>query len=146
MYKLTDIKMVCDHINFKTDTSYTNAYGYFSFCLTSCNLGILKNRTNYFSNETSICQFSNMASSGLKKMFILTILYTHKSVSVNMFLIICFSFSWWQMFCHIIGWCYPLADVIASLCCGRCETTWADVIAHILSNGRCYCHCLCGRW
>ena len=21
---------------------------------------------------------------------------------------------------------------------------WADVIAHILSKGRCYCHCLCG--
>ena len=41
----------------------------------------------FFSVETSFCQFSNMASSGLKKMFVLTILYTHKSVSVNICLI-----------------------------------------------------------
>ena len=37
-------------------------------------------------------QFSNMASSGLNKMFILTILYKHKSVSVNMCLLIFFFF------------------------------------------------------
>ena len=41
--------------------------------LTSCNLGILKNKTDYFSVETSFCQFSNMASSGLKKMFMFEI-------------------------------------------------------------------------
>ena len=41
------------------------AYGYFSFCLISCNMDILKNRINIFSAETSFCQFSNMASSGL---------------------------------------------------------------------------------
>ena len=42
------------------------AYGYFSFCLFSCNKDILKNRINYFSVETSFCQFLNMASSGLR--------------------------------------------------------------------------------
>ena len=46
-----------------------HAYGYFSFCLISCIKGILKNRTNNFSVETSFCQFSNMASSGLKEIF-----------------------------------------------------------------------------
>ena len=58
--------------------------------LVFCNLVILKNRTKYFSRQTSFCQFSNMASSGLKKIFILTILYTHRSVSVNICLIIFF--------------------------------------------------------
>ena len=37
----------------------------------SCNKVILKNRINYFLVETSFHHFSNMASSGLKKMFIL---------------------------------------------------------------------------
>ena len=65
----------------------------------SCNLGILKNRIDYFSVETSFCQFSNMASSGLRvnnpslnknigKNVYLRILCTHKSVSVNVFLAI----------------------------------------------------------
>ena len=36
-----------------------NAYGCFSFCLTSCNLDFLRNRTHIFSRETSFCQFSN---------------------------------------------------------------------------------------
>ena len=53
------------------------AYGYFSFCLISCIKDILKNRTYNFSVETSLCQFSNMASSGLKKMLILQY-YIHK--------------------------------------------------------------------
>ena len=57
---------------------------YFSFCLTSHNLEFLQNRTKFFSKGTSFCQFYNMASSGLKKMLILIILYTHESVSVNM--------------------------------------------------------------
>ena len=65
-----------------------------------CNLGILKNRTKCFSRETSFHQLPNMASSGLKKMFILIILYIHGSVSVNIYLIIFFD---WQMLCHIIG-------------------------------------------
>ena len=73
--------------NLSTYQLHSCTYGYFSFCLTSGNLGILKNKTNYFSVETSFCLFSNMASSGLKKMFILTILYTHKSVSVYICLI-----------------------------------------------------------
>ena len=55
------------------------AYAYFSFCLISCNMDILKNRIDIFSVETSFCQFSNMASSGLKKMFILQY-YIHKNV------------------------------------------------------------------
>ena len=42
------------------------AYGYLSFCLTSCNFDFLMNRIKFVSRETSFCQFSNMASSGLK--------------------------------------------------------------------------------
>ena len=42
-----------------------------------CIKDILKNRTYNFSVETSFHQFSNMASSGLKKMFILQF-YIHK--------------------------------------------------------------------
>ena len=34
--------------------------------MVTCNMVILKNRIDYFSVETSFCQFSNMASSGLK--------------------------------------------------------------------------------
>ena len=58
-----------------------------------CNLKFFKNRTKFFSRETSFCQFSNMASSGLKKMLILIILYTHKSVSVNMW----FTHIYWDL-------------------------------------------------
>ena len=47
-----------------------------------CSKDILKNRTNNFSVETSFCQFSNMASSGLKKMFILQY-YIQKNVYQN---------------------------------------------------------------
>ena len=50
----------------------------------ACNLGILKNRIDYFSVETNFCQVSNMASSGLKKMFILQV-YTHIKVHQKMF-------------------------------------------------------------
>ena len=46
-------------------------------------MDILKNRINIFSVETSFCQFSNMASSGLKKMFILQY-YIHKNVYQKM--------------------------------------------------------------
>ena len=45
--------------------------------INTCNLDILKNRINIFSVETSFHQFSNMASSGLKKMFVLGY-YIHK--------------------------------------------------------------------
>ena len=47
-------------------------------------MDILKNRINYFSVETSFYQFSNIASSGLKKLFILQ-LYVHKKVYQKMF-------------------------------------------------------------
>ena len=47
-------------------------------------MDILKNRTIIFSVETSFRQFSNMASSGLKKMFILQY-YIHKNVYQKMF-------------------------------------------------------------
>ena len=45
--------------------------------ITTCIKVILRNRTYNFLVETSFCQFSNMASSGLKKMFILQF-YIHK--------------------------------------------------------------------
>ena len=61
-----------------------SAYGYFSFCLISCIKDILRNRTNNFSVETSFHQFSNMASSGLKRMFILQH-YIHKMVYQKIF-------------------------------------------------------------
>ena len=60
------------------------AYGCFSFCLISCNKVIFKNRIKNFLVETSFCQFSNMASPGLKKMFILQF-YIHKKVYQKMF-------------------------------------------------------------
>ena len=85
------------------------AYGYFSFCLTSCNLGILKNKIKFFSRETSFCQLTNMASSGLKKMFILIILYTHGGVSVN----ICLKIFFLLLMADVMPY-YALADVIAS--------------------------------
>ena len=123
--------------------------GYFSFCLTSYNLEFLKNRTKFFSREPSFCQLSNMASSGLKKMLILIILYIPESVSVNM-CPVNFSFRhimWWflmadvmpyfyrQMLC--LGWCY------CHLCCGRC---YAIFYRLMLCLGWCYCHSCCGRW
>ena len=49
----------------------------------SCNMDILKNRIDIFSVETSFHQFSNMASSSLKKMFILQY-YIHKIVYQKM--------------------------------------------------------------
>ena len=64
------------------------------------NVNILKNRTNIFSVETSFCQFSNMASSGLKKMFILQY-YIHKNVYQKMFSQITFSF-------FLNGRCYAI--------------------------------------
>ena len=42
-----------------------------NFCKLWCNMDILKNRIDIFSVETSFHQFSNIASSGLKKVFIL---------------------------------------------------------------------------
>ena len=56
-----------------------------------CNLNILKNRIDIFSVETNICQFSNMASSGLKKRFILQY-YIHKNMYQKMFSKITFFF------------------------------------------------------
>ena len=50
----------------------------------SCSKVILKNRINNFLVETRFCQFSNMASSGLKKMFILQF-YTHTKVYQKLF-------------------------------------------------------------
>ena len=62
---------------------YKDTYVYFSFCLISCNKVILKNRINVFSVETSFHQFSNMASSGLKKMFILQFYIHKRCISIN---------------------------------------------------------------
>ena len=76
-YKLLKITAIC-----RSKSIF--AYGYFSFCLISCNMDILKNRIDIFSVETSFCQFSNMASSGLKKMFIMQY-YIHKNVYQKMF-------------------------------------------------------------
>ena len=106
-----------------------------SFCLISCNMDILKKRINIFSVETSIHQFSNMASSGLKKMFILQY-YIHKNVSQKMFSQITFFFFIMAdvmpyvrlMLC--LGWCYCLFGY------GRFCIIWADVIAHVISFGR----------
>ena len=56
-----------------------------------CNMDILKNRIDIFSVETSFHQFSNMASSGLRKMFILQY-YIHKNVYQKMFFKITFFF------------------------------------------------------
>ena len=47
-------------------------------------MAILKNRIDCFSVETNFHQFSNMASSGPKKMFILQF-YTHIKVYQKMF-------------------------------------------------------------
>ena len=49
----------------------------------------LKNRTN-FDFEDKLLAVSNMASSGLKKMLDFIILYTLKSVSENVYLVILF--------------------------------------------------------
>ena len=49
-----------------------------------CIKDILKTRTYNFSVETSFCQFSHMASSGLKKMLILQF-YIHKKVYQKIF-------------------------------------------------------------
>ena len=68
--KLKKNPKVLQIIKFRGNRIDQYAYGYFSFCLISCNKDILKNRTINFSVETSFCQFSNMGSSGLKKMFI----------------------------------------------------------------------------
>ena len=55
------------------------------------NMDILKNRINIFSVQTRFCQFSNMASSGLKKTFILQY-YMHKNVYQKIFSKITFFF------------------------------------------------------
>ena len=77
----------------KMGKSYQKYHGFL------CSLSFLGNRTKYFSRETSLCQFPNMASSGLKKMFILIILYTHGSLSVNMCLI---NFDFFDGRCYVI--------------------------------------------
>ena len=77
------------------------AYGCFSFCLISCNKDIPKNRINNLLVETSFHQFSNMASLGLKKMFILQF-YTHKKC---------------------IRKCFPYKTFFLCLN-GRCYTIW----------------------
>ena len=79
-----------------------------------CNKVILKNGINNFLVETSLCQFSNIGFLRSGENVHLAILYAHKTVSKNVFLIKHFSLSLWQMLCHIVGWCYALADVIAS--------------------------------
>ena len=62
----------------KQHMKYVN--GCFSFCLYSIiKASFLKNRTK-FDLEDKLLPVSNMASSGLKKMLDLIILYTHKSV------------------------------------------------------------------
>ena len=72
--------------NFQETQTLTNLnYKHF------CNMDILKNRIDIFSVETSFCQFSNMASSGMKKMFILQC-YIHKNVYQKMFSKITFFF------------------------------------------------------
>ena len=52
-------------------------------------MNFLKNRI-IFNSRDKLSPVYNMAYSGLKKMLILTILYPHKSVSVNVFLVILF--------------------------------------------------------
>ena len=94
-------------------------------------MDILKNRINIFSVETSFCQFSNMDSSGLKKMFILQY-YIHKNVYQKMFSKITFFFFIMAdvmpyvrlMLC--LGWCYCLFSF------GRFCNIWADVITHVI--------------
>ena len=94
---------------------------------------------NIFPVETSFHQFSNMTSSGLKKMFILQF-YMHKRyIRKKRFPITFFTFSLMVdvmpcvrlMLC--LGWCY------CQFYDGRCYIIWADVITHVLSFGRCYC-------
>ena len=65
-----------------------------------CSKGILKNRINYFLAETSFHQFSNMASSGLKKMFILQF-YTHINVYQKMLAL-------YNIFLFLNGRCYAI--------------------------------------
>ena len=50
----TDLKLFGILLN---RTSVEVAYGYFSFCLISGNMDILKNRINIFSVETSFASF-----------------------------------------------------------------------------------------
>ena len=114
-----------------------DAYGYFSFCLISCNIDFLKNRIDIFSVETSFHQLSNMASSGLKKMFILQY-YIHKIVYQKIFSKITFFFFIMAdvmpyvrlMLC--LGWCYclfSLGDFV----------TYGQMLLPMLYFGRCYC-------
>ena len=90
------------------------------------NLEFLKNRTKFFSRKTSFHQFSSMASSGLKKMLILIILYRHESVLVNMCLL---NFLLDTIFCFI-----SIADVMPYL------------YRLMLCLGWCFCHVCFGRW
>ena len=104
-----------------------------------CNKVIIKNRINNFLCTGKLLhEFSNMASSGLKKMFILQF-YIHKRCIRKCFPINIFSFLNGRCYDHMLGWCYALADVIASFMMERCYIIWADVITHVLSFGRCYC-------
>ena len=52
-------------------------------------MNFLQNRI-IFNSRDKLLPVYNMASSGLKKMLILTILYTHKSVSVDVCPVTCF--------------------------------------------------------
>ena len=99
---------------------------------------VSRTEKNIFSVETSFCQFSNMASSGLKKTCILQI-YIHKRCIRKCFPINIFPFSLMAdvmpcvrlMLC--LGWCY------CQFYDGRCYIKWTDVITLVLSFGRCYC-------
>ena len=62
----------------------------------------LKNRTR-FDLEGKLLPVSNMASSGLKKMLDLIIIYTHKSVSENVCLVILLLDTKKQIIYHMLG-------------------------------------------
>ena len=75
-----------------------------------------------------------MASSGLKKMFILQF-YIHTKMYQKMFSSKNFFF---VIMANVVPYCRLM--LFATFYCGRWYIIWADVITHILSFGRCYCH------
>ena len=71
---------------FNTIFLILNVYGCFSFCLFLCYKVIFSKTELIFDSVDKLLPVSNMASSGLKKILDLIILYTLKSVSENVFL------------------------------------------------------------
>ena len=114
----------------------------------------------YLIRETSFCQFSNMASSGLKKMFsqqfwtpskVYGKMVFHNIFNIDVWFMI-LSYMYQILLC--LGWCYCLC-IVAFCWVGR---RYGQLIIWFMTDvGWCYCHFLvdvnhiimdivCGRW